>query len=140
LIFQAGGIRPGNPVADAFFWKAPEDQPEETQHIETSTFQGGEPWTDATGELRAVLPPEPGRRYRFRFAGIHEPNMPSGINPAAANKHGYEAFPTQSVPVELIAGKTIRLRFILRKTDQPVDRRGDGVGRGAGPDASRQAH
>ena len=43
--------------------------------------------------------------------------MPAGINPAVANKHGYHAFPTQSVPVELIAGKTIRLRFILRKTE-----------------------
>ena len=117
LILQAVGTRPGQPVADAFFWKAPEDQPEQTQQIEVLTFRSGEPWTDAKGELRAVLPPEPGRRYRFRFAGIHEPNMPPGINPASANKHGYEAFPTQSVPVELIAGKTIRLRFILRKTD-----------------------
>jgi hypothetical protein len=68
--------------------------------------------------MRAVLAPDPGKRYRFRFAGIHEPNMPSGINPAVANKQGYEAFPTQSVPVELVAGKTIRLRFILRKADQ----------------------
>jgi hypothetical protein len=117
LIFEAVGIRPGNPVAGVFFWKAPEDRLEETQHIETSTFQSGEPWTDAKGELRAVLPPEPGRRYRFRFAGIHEPNMPPGINPKTAKKHGYLAFPTETVPVELIAGKTIRLRFILRKTD-----------------------
>jgi hypothetical protein len=117
LILRAVGTRPGNPVPDVFFWKAPEDRPEETQHIKTSTFRGGRPWTDAKGELRAVLPPEPGRRYRFRFAGIHEPNMPAGINPAAANKHGYEAFPTQSVPVELIAGKTIRLQFVLRKTE-----------------------
>ena len=138
LIFRRSGSDRASRCADAFFWKAPEDQPEETQQIETSTFRSGEPWTDAKGELRAVLPPEPGRRYRFRFAGIHEPNMPSGINPATANKHGYEAFPTQSVPVELIAGKTIRLRFILRKTDQPVDRRGGEVGRGAGPDASQQ--
>jgi hypothetical protein len=117
LILQAVGIRPADAVADVFFWKAPEDQPEETQHIQTSTFRSGNPWTDANGELRAVLPPEPGRRYRFRFAGIHEPNMPPGINPATANKHGYQAFPTQSVPVELIAGQTIRLRFILHKTD-----------------------
>jgi hypothetical protein len=43
--------------------------------------------------------------------------MPAGINPVTANKHGYEAFPTQSVPVELIAGKTIRLQFILRKNE-----------------------
>ncbi len=117
LILEAVGTRPGNPVADVFFWKAPEDQPEATQHIATSTFHWGEPWTDAKGELRAVVPPEPGRRFRFRFAGIHEPNMPAGINPAAANTHGYLAFPTQSVPVELIAGKSIRLKFILRKTD-----------------------
>jgi hypothetical protein len=41
--------------------------------------------------------------------------MPSGINPTMAHKQGYEAFPTQSAPVELIAGKTIRLRFIIRK-------------------------
>ncbi len=64
-----------------------------------------------------MLAPEPGRRYRFRFAGIHEPNMPAGINPATANKHGFEAFPTQSVPVELTSGSTTRLRFILKKTD-----------------------
>jgi hypothetical protein len=114
LIFQAVGTGAGKPIAGVFFWKAPEDKPEETQHIETSTFQGGEPWTDAKGEMRAVLAPEPGRHYRFRFAGIHEPNVPSGINPAMANKQGYEAFPTQSVPVELVAGKTVRLRFILR--------------------------
>ncbi len=117
LIFEAVGTRPGNPVADVFFWRAPEDQPEVTEHIQVSTFRGGRPWTDANGELRAVLAPEPGRRYRFRFAGIHEPNMTRHINPAVANKHGYAAFPTQSAPVELIAGKTIRLRFILHKTE-----------------------
>jgi len=116
LILQAVRFGTGEPVPDAFFWKAPEDQPEETQQIESSTFRG-ETWTDAKGEMRAVLVPEPGRRYRFRFAGIHEPNMPSGINPAAAKKHGYESFPTQSLPVELIAGKTIRLRFTIRKRD-----------------------
>src|SRR5262249_7424619 len=116
-IFQAIGTRAGQPVAEAFFWKAPEDRPEETQPIGTSTFRLGQPRTDAKGEFRTVLPPAPGRRYRFRFAGIHEPNMPPGINPAMANKQGYEAFPTQSVPVELVAGKTVRLRFILRKRD-----------------------
>jgi hypothetical protein len=117
LIIEAVGTKENKPVADAFFWQASEDKPEETQHIKISTFRSGQPWTDAKGELRAVLAPEPGRRYRFRFAGLHEPNQPSGINPAMANKHGYEAFPTQSVPVELVAGKTIRLRFILRKVE-----------------------
>ena len=121
MILEAVGARPGNPVAGAFFWKAPEDQPEATQHIAASTFISGAPWTDAKGEMRAVLRPDPGRRYRFRFAGIHEPNMPEGINPAAANKQGYEAFPSQSVPVELKGGKTIRLRFILHKTGETVE-------------------
>jgi protocatechuate 3,4-dioxygenase beta subunit len=117
LILQAVGTRPGNPVAGAYFWKAPEDQPEEIQNIETSTFWSSEPWTNAKGELRVVLPPEPGRHYRFRFAGIHDPNTPRHIIADAADKHGYEAFPTQSAPVELIGGKTIRLRFILHKSE-----------------------
>jgi hypothetical protein len=63
------------------------------------------------------LAPDSGKRYRFKFAGIHEPNMRVAIVPAMAKKQGYEAFPTQSVPVELVADKTIRLRFILRKAD-----------------------
>ena len=117
LIFQAVGVRAGNPVAGAFFWKAPEDQPDETQNIDTSTFWSSEPFTDAKREMRAVLAPEPGRRYRFRFAGVHEANMPAGITAEAANKQGYEAFPTQSAPVELKGGTTIRLRFILHKTE-----------------------
>lgn len=101
----------------AFFWKAPEDQPEETQNIETSTTWSSEPWTNAKGEMRAVLPSEPGRRYRFRFAGMREPNKPAGISADAASKQGYEAFPSQSAPVELKGGTTTRLRFILHKTD-----------------------
>jgi protocatechuate 3,4-dioxygenase beta subunit len=117
VIIQAVGTRPGNPVAGAYFWKAPEDQPEQIQNIETSTFWSSEPWTSAQGELRAVLPPEPGRRYRFWFAGIHDPNTPPHIIADAADKHGYEAFPTQSAPVELKGGKTIRLRFILHKSE-----------------------
>jgi hypothetical protein len=69
------------------------------------------------GEMRAVLRPEPGRRYRVRFTGVHEPNMPAGITAEGANKQGYEAFPTQSAPVELKGGTTIRLRFILHNTE-----------------------
>jgi hypothetical protein len=117
VIIQAVGVRAGTPVAGAFFWKAPDDQPEETQNIETSTFWSSEPWTDAKGEMRAVFRPEPGRRYRFRFAGFNEPNKPAGTTADGANTQGYAAFPTQSAPVELKGGTTIRLRFILHKTD-----------------------
>jgi hypothetical protein len=108
----------GKPVPGAFFWKAPEDHPEATDHIAVSTFRSGQPLTNEKGELRAVLRPEPGRRYRFRFAGIHEPNTPTfGINPAAAKKQGYEAFPSESTLVELLPGKTIRLKFVLHRTE-----------------------
>ncbi len=117
LIIEAVGVRERNPIEGAFFWKAPEDQPEETQNIETSTTWSSEPWTNAKGEMRAVLPSEPGRRYRFRFAGMREPNKPAGISADAASKQGYEAFPSQSAPVELKGGTTTRLRFILHKTD-----------------------
>ena len=118
LIFQAVGTGAGKPIAGAYFWKAPEDKPEETQHIETSTFRVRRTLDRRERGNARRARPRSGKRYRFRFAGIHEPNMPSGINPAMANKQGYEVFPTQSVPVELVAGKTIRLRFILRKPDQ----------------------
>jgi len=117
LILQAVEMRGEKPVPGAFFWKAPEDQLDAAQPIETSTSAWVDPWTDGKGELRAVLVPEPGRRYRFRFAGIHESNMPPWINPDAANKQGYEAFPTQSAPVELTPGRTVRLRFVLHKRD-----------------------
>ena len=117
LIIQAVEFRTNEPVVDAVFWQAPDDQPEATQQIQTSTTWSSEPWTNENGELRAVLPPEPGRRYRFRFAGIREPNQPGGVDPASPNTHGYAAFPTKSLPVELIGGKTIRLRFILHKTN-----------------------
>jgi beta-lactamase regulating signal transducer with metallopeptidase domain/protocatechuate 3,4-dioxygenase beta subunit len=118
LIFKAEEARPGHPVAGAFFWKYPEDSPDQVQTIRASTVRSADEWTNDDGEMRAVLHPEPGKRYRFRFAGIHQPNMPAhNINPDAADKQGYEAFPTQSTPVELIGGTTLRLRFVLHKAD-----------------------
>ena len=69
------------------------------------------------GRIAGGLPPEPGRLYRFRFAGLREPNQPWGVNPDSPNTHGYATFPTKSMPVELIGGKTIRLRFIFHKTN-----------------------
>ncbi len=122
VIIQAIQGVGGAPVAGAFFWMAPVDRPEETRQIQTSTFWYGESWTDEKGELRAVFVPEPGKRYRFRFAGIHEANMPPGINPEAANKQGYESFPSQSVPVELAPGSTTRLRFNFKKSDEQAPR------------------
>ena len=117
LIIQAVEFRTNEPVVDALFWQAPDDQPEATQQIQTSTTWSSEPWTNEKGELRAVLPPEPGRRYLFRFAGIREPNHSWAVDPASLDTHGYAAFPTKSSPVELIGGQTIRLRFILHKTN-----------------------
>ncbi len=124
VLFEAVEAGTGLPIANAFFWMASEDQPGETQHIKASTFIGVEPWTDAKGMMRAVFSPEPGKRYRFRFAGIHEPNKPEGINPALANKHGYQSEPVESELVELTAGKSVRLRFVLQKPVRPDDRQG----------------
>jgi RNA polymerase sigma factor (sigma-70 family) len=109
LLIEAVEADSGKPVAGARFWKVPEHQSELRGEIRPSTFIVENPWTDAKGKLRAVLPPEPGQRYRFRFAGIRAPN--GGISLA---EH-YEADPAESASIELAAGKTVRLRFVLRK-------------------------
>jgi hypothetical protein len=100
----------GKPVAGAGIWKVPEDRPEERQRIEPSTFIVEDPWIDVKGKMRAVLPPEPGQRYRFRFAGIRAPN--GSINPSDMQE--YDAEPAESESVELVAGETVLLRFQLR--------------------------
>ena len=61
-----------------------------------------------------MLKPEQKKLYRFEFAGIREPNT---TRPDAANKQGYSCEPPISEPVELEAGKTIRLRFALRRSE-----------------------
>ena len=94
LIIQAVGTKPNSPVAGAFFWKAPWTSPgrRNTSRCQRSWRM---PLDPRKGEAASRLAPEPGRLYRFRFAGIHEPNMPPRINPALASKQGYEAFPSQ---------------------------------------------
>lgn len=120
VIFRAVEAGTGNPVPDVYFWKTPEDKPEEAQLFQTSTFWvGWDDRTNAKGEMRAVLPPEPGKRCRFRFAGFVESNRPRGADEESANKKGYQAFPTQSAPIEMVGGATVQLRFILRKPYQP---------------------
>ena len=114
-VTEAGTNRP---VPRVFFWKVPVDHPDQLAHIPASTFVSGEFQTDESGLGRAVVPPEPGRLYRLRFAGIQEPNTPDQINAEAARKQGYTADPVESRPVELVGGKTIRLRFHLSKTGQ----------------------
>ena len=94
LIFQAVGVRAGNPVAGAFFWKAPEDQPEETQHIETSTLlveralgptrrencgpcsppsPAGATASDSRASMRRTCPPASPRKRRTSRATRHFP-------------------------------------------------------------------
>ncbi len=111
-VTEAGTNRP---VAKAFFWKSPVDHPDQLEHVPASTFLSGVLRTDDSGLGRAVVPPEPGKRYVLRFAGIQEPNMPDQINAAMAKTQGYLADPPASRPIELIGGKTIRLRFELSK-------------------------
>jgi protocatechuate 3,4-dioxygenase beta subunit len=103
------------PVAKAFFWKSPVDDPDRVEHIPASTFWSGVLRTDESGLGRTVVRPEPGKRYRLRFAGIQHPNMPDQINREAARTQGYTADPAESRPIELVGGKTIRLWFRLSK-------------------------
>jgi hypothetical protein len=105
------------PVPGAFFWKIAVDEPSQRESIDISTFAYGEPWTNAAGMLRAVLKPVPKRLYRIQFAGIRRPNMGWPINPDLANKQGYLSEPATSAPIELDAGKLVRLRFVLRKSE-----------------------
>ena len=61
---------------------------------------------------RAVVPPEPGRRYRIRVAGISAPNMP-GDQPKRGPLRVFSTDPDESRPAELAAGKSVRLWFVL---------------------------
>jgi beta-lactamase regulating signal transducer with metallopeptidase domain len=103
------------PIVGAYFWKVPVQEATRREHIQESTFRLGGARTNAEGTLHAVLAPEPGKRFRFEFAGIREPNMPDFPHPDTANKHNYVADPPVSEPYELKGGETIRLRFVLRK-------------------------
>jgi beta-lactamase regulating signal transducer with metallopeptidase domain len=118
LQIEAIDAATNKPVPDAFFWKVSVDEPAVRERIQVSTFaEYGEPLTNEAGMLRAVLRPEPKKLYQFEFAGMGKPNNGGVINPDAANKQGYSSDPTLSEPVELEAGKTIRLRFLIRKSE-----------------------
>ncbi|MDR3621249.1 MAG: M56 family metallopeptidase [Paludisphaera borealis] len=115
LIIEAVEAGTGKPMPDVFFWRTVDDQPD--QKIEPGDdLVGVLEWTSTNekGELRGLFTPRPGRRHRFFFGGMRTPNN-GWFSPAAPEKHGYEAVPTQSEPVELIPGKSIRLRFELSK-------------------------
>ena len=117
LQIEAIDAATNRPVPGASFWQIAVDEPSERETITVSTFAYGEPWTNAAGMLRAVLKPDPKKLYRFQFAGIRQPNKGWPIHPDAANKQGYSSDPAMSEPVELEAGKTIRIRFALRKSE-----------------------
>jgi hypothetical protein len=83
--------------------------------LTSASFAIGERWTGETGTPRAIITPEPGKKYRFEFLGIHEPNMHAIMNPIMAKKHGFRSDPATSEPIELKPATTIRLRFVLSK-------------------------
>ena len=116
FLIEAVEAGTNKPVPQAFFWKVSTEARLQRDRINVSPSLNMESLTNANGALRAVLTPELGKRYRFEFAGIHQPNMPPwSTDPAMAKKYGYLSDPVTSEPVELTGGKTIRLRFELRK-------------------------
>jgi hypothetical protein len=121
ITFEAVEASTGRPLADAVFWRAPEDQPDRLQGFAASTYYTKPAATGPDGRVRAVLPPEPGRRYRFQFVGFPGPNMMSlGMPRDWLKPNGYKSDPAASDPIELAAGKTYTLHFVLRKAEQPV--------------------
>ncbi len=114
LLIEAVEAGTNKPVPEAFFRMVPIEQPSDPVPIRAKSSNFA-PWTNATGTMRATLTPEPGKHYRFEFAGIRQPNMWDFIEPDAVNKEGYASEPATSEPIELKAGSTIRLRFVLRK-------------------------
>jgi hypothetical protein len=115
LLIEVVEAGTNKPVPDAFFRMIPVEEPLDPVPIRAKSATL-EPWTNATGKMRATLMPEPGKRYHIEFAGIRQPNMWDFIEPDAVNKEGYKSNP-MSEPVELKAGTTIRLRFELRKQE-----------------------
>jgi beta-lactamase regulating signal transducer with metallopeptidase domain len=116
LLIEAVEAGTNKPVSDACFWKVSTEDALQREPINPSPSLYCENLTNANGTLRAVFTPEPRKRYRFEFAGIHQPNVPSAFtDPKMTNKHGYSSQPAASDPVELKAGATIRLRFVLSK-------------------------
>ena len=104
------------PVAGVYFWKFPVDHPNELEHILSSTFRSGELRTDESGMARAVVPPEPGRRYRIRVAGVSAPTWPARSGRRCAGPCAlFSTDPDESRPVELAAGKSVRLWFVLTR-------------------------
>jgi hypothetical protein len=114
LIIEAVEAGTNRPVSEAFFRMIPIEQPSGPVPIRAKSTTTT-PWTDASGVMRATLTPEPGNHYRVEFAGIRQPNMQDFIEPDLVNKQGYASKPATSEPLELKAGATIRLRFVLGK-------------------------
>ncbi|APW61983.1 M56 family metallopeptidase [Paludisphaera borealis] len=115
LIIEAVEAGTGKPIPGVFFWWTDDDQPDQKIEPGDDLVEVLERTsTNEKGELRGLLTPRPGRRHRFFFGGMGAPNR-DWFSPAAPEKHGYEATPAQSEPVELVPGKPIRLRFELRK-------------------------
>lgn len=115
LILEAVEAGTGEPVPDVFFWWTVEGGVEpKTRPAEDVSGVLLKAWTDEQGVLRAAVAPAPGRRYRFHFGGMREP-ITGFFTPESPRTYGYEASPAESVPVELVPGKPIRLKFALRK-------------------------
>jgi hypothetical protein len=113
-VTQAGTNKP---VADVFFWKFPADHPDRIELVRSNTNPSGILLTDESGLARVVLPPEPGRRYQFRIAGFRVPDRLQRIDPAEGRRLRYSSDPDESRPVELAAGKSVRLWFLLPRPD-----------------------
>lgn len=115
LILEAVDDDAGKPMEGVFFgWSADGGAERQLKSHQDVSIVLTNRWTDADGKLHVAVDADPGRRYRFHFGGLRGA-ISLTFQPDRPEKYGYEATPAQSEPVELVAGKPIRLRFKVRK-------------------------
>jgi hypothetical protein len=109
-VTEAGTNRPRAGVS---FWKFPADQPGQIEIVRSNSDRADVLVTDQSGLARVVLPPDAGRRYRFRVASVGSSRIVREIDVAAGRRDRYSSDPDESRPVEFIPGKSVRLWFVL---------------------------
>jgi protocatechuate 3,4-dioxygenase beta subunit len=113
LRFRVTEAGTNRPRAGVYFWKFPADHPDQIEIIRSNTDRADVLVTDQSGLARVVLPPEPGKRYRFRVASVGLSRVVRENDLAAGRRLRYSSDPDESRPVELAAAKSVRLWFVL---------------------------
>jgi len=105
VILQAVDADTGKGIPGVAFKYEDVNKPGQWNRVQLSTVYWNNPLTDASGKLRVIVPP--GKR-RFSAAPLTWQN-------GYALPKGYQLIKDEMAPVELAAGKEVKLRFEFRK-------------------------